>query len=104
MTAERQCEDCYKAEYMAGYLGKIFTGVISSVTEFGVYIELPNTVEGLVRTELLSDAAGVPLSYDDVASLCDPLGKRRFTVGDSLTIQVASCDISAGFINFVPVK
>ena len=104
MTAERQCEDCYKAEYMAGYLGKIFTGVISSVTEFGVYVELPNTVEGLVRAELLSEAAGVSLSYDDVASLCDPLGKRRFTVGDRLTIQVASCDISAGFINFVPVQ
>lgn len=101
MTAERRCEDCYKAEYMAGYLGKIFTGVICAVTEFGVYVELPNTVEGLVRTELLSEAAGMTLSYDKVASLCDPLGKKRYTVGESMTIQVASCDISTGHIQFV---
>ena len=102
MTAERQCEDCYKAEYMAGYLGKVFTGTISAVTDFGVYVELPNTVEGLVRVELLSEIDGVPLSYDMMASLCDPAGKKRYTIGDSMTIQVASCDISAGFINFVP--
>ena len=37
-----------------------------------------------------------------MASLCDPAGKKRYTIGDSMTIQVASCDISAGFINFVP--
>lgn len=102
MTAERQCEDCYKAEYMAGYMGKTFTGIISAVTDFGVYVELPNTVEGLVRVELLSETAGVPLSYDTIASLCDPAGKKRYTIGDDMTIQVASCDISAGFINFVP--
>ena len=87
---------------MAGYLGKVFTGTISAVTDFGVYVELPNTVEGLVRVELLSEIDGVPLSYDTMASLCDPAGKKRYTIGDSMTIQVASCDISAGFINFVP--
>ena len=102
MTAERRCEDIYKAAYMAGYLGKVFTGVISAVTEFGIYVELPNTAEGLVRTELLIETAGMALTYDRVVSLCDPMGKKRYTVGESMTIQVASCDISTGHIQFVP--
>ena len=55
MTAERDVEDCYKAEYMRRFEGEEFDGVISSVTQFGLYVELPNTVEGLVRAQALSE-------------------------------------------------
>lgn len=101
MNAERDCEACYKAEYMAGYLGCRFTGVISSVTDFGLYVELPNTVEGLVRLESLPDES---LSFDGVASVRDRRGRPVFTIGDKMEIQVAACDISTGRISFVPAE
>ena len=54
MTSERDADDCYKAEYMADKVGQEFDGTISSVTNFGIYIELDNTVEGLVHVSRLS--------------------------------------------------
>lgn len=99
MNAERSCEACYKAEYMSAYIGKTFTGVISSVSEFGMYVELSNTVEGMIRPESLPDKE---LQYDGVASFTDRKGRPLYTVGDEIDIQVASCDISAGRIGFVP--
>lgn len=101
MTAERSCEACYKAAYMAGFLGQSFPGIIASVTEFGVYVELENTAEGLVRLESLS---GDGLRFDGTASLVDPQGRRRYMVGDSLAVTVAACDVSAGRITFLPVQ
>ena len=99
MTAERECESCYKAEYMAGFLGKIFTGVVSSVTEFGIYVELPNTVEGMIRLENLSEDV---VRFDGGASVIDRHGRPLYTIGDKIDIQVAACDISTGRISFVP--
>ena len=99
MNAERECEACYKAEYMAGYLGRDFTGVISSVTAFGLYVELPNTVEGMVRLESLPEE---DLTFDGVAALRNRLGRAVYTIGDAMDIQVAACDISTGRITFVP--
>ena len=102
MTAERECEGCYKAEYMSAYLGKTFTGVVSSITEFGLYVELPNTVEGMIRPESLETGDGGELRFDGVASLCDARGRKRYTVGDAMEIQVAACDVSTGRITFLP--
>ena len=48
MNIERDCEDCYKAEYMSHYIGEVFTGRITGVTNYGFYVELPNSVEGMV--------------------------------------------------------
>lgn len=102
MTAERECEGCYKAEYMSAYLGKVFTGVVSSIAEFGLYVELPNTVEGMIRPESLEAGDGGELRFDGVASLCDSRGRKRYTVGDAIQIQVAACDVSTGRITFLP--
>ena len=55
MNIERNCEDCYKAEYMQQHIGEIFKGLISSVTEYGFYVELENTVEGLVHVNSLPE-------------------------------------------------
>lgn len=99
MTAERECEACYKAEYMAGFLGRTFAGVVSSVTEFGLYVELPNTVEGMIRLENLPGAAP---RFDGGASIIDSHGQPLYTIGDKMDIQVAACDISAGRITFIP--
>lgn len=101
MTAERQCEACYKAAYMAGFLGQSFPGVIAAVTDFGVYVQLENTAEGLVRLENL---AGDGLCFDGTASLVDGGGRRRYMVGDPLAVTVAACDVSTGRITFLPVQ
>lgn len=74
MTAERDCEACYKAEYMLGFLGQTFPGVIVSVSDFGLYVELENTVTGLLRLEYLPEEA---LHFNGVASLTDGLGRPR---------------------------
>ncbi|MCL2488801.1 MAG: VacB/RNase II family 3'-5' exoribonuclease, partial [Oscillospiraceae bacterium] len=97
MKLERDCSDCYKAEYIRDHLGEVFDGVISSVVFFGIYVELPNTVEGLIRTDNLP---GGPLSFDSVASFRDRQGTVKYATGDSITIRVESADVSNGQIDF----
>ena len=99
MTAERDCEACYKAEYMRAHLGETFEGVIVSLSDFGLFVELPNTVSGLVPVEALPD---LELRFDDMASLVDGTGRRRYTIGQALAVKAASCDVSMGRVNFVP--
>ena len=53
--AEREVEDMKKAEFMESQVGKIFTGIISGITNFGVFVELPNTIEGLVHVSEMRD-------------------------------------------------
>ncbi|MCI8497515.1 MAG: VacB/RNase II family 3'-5' exoribonuclease [Clostridiales bacterium] len=96
MAAERQCEGCYKAEYMRGHLGETFRGVITSVAPHGVYVTLDNTVEGLVRAEQLPGCC----QYDGIFCFEDPHAGVRFTVGDELTVVAARADVSAGQIDF----
>src|SRR5699024_873894 len=55
VDAERETDDLNKAEFMQDKIGEEFTGVISSVTHFGLFVELENTVEGLVHVSYLTD-------------------------------------------------
>jgi ribonuclease R len=64
MNAERDCESCYKAEYMKAFVGRRFEGVISAVASHGLYVELENTVEGLVRARQ-PDWGRIPLRWTD---------------------------------------
>ena len=52
---ERDSEDLKKAEYMQNKIGEEYEGIVSSVTQFGIFVELENTVEGLIRFENLGD-------------------------------------------------
>lgn len=99
LNAERSCEACYKAEYMSAYIGRTFSGIISSLSENGMFVELPNTVEGMVRLESLPESE---LTYDGVASLTDRRGRPCYTIGEEIEVLVAACDISSGRISFVP--
>ncbi len=97
MRVERDCEDCYKAEYMNSHLGEEFEGVISSVVEYGFYVELPNTVEGLVRVETLTDG-----SYDFDGMICftNMLTGRKYTIGDPVKVVCSKAEVSSGRIDF----
>ena len=95
--AEREVEDLKKAQYMHAHLGEEFDGVISSVTNFGFFVELPNTIEGLVRINTL------PANYffdERRMIIADDAGSDIFRLGDSVRVIVSSVDVDLREINF----
>ena len=97
MRVERDCEDCYIAEYMSSHLGEEFEGNISGITDYGMYVELPNTVEGLVKIETLPDGT---YEYDGHFSLTRD-GKAVYSVGQNVRVKCVKTDVSGGKIDFV---
>ncbi|MCH5163275.1 MAG: ribonuclease R [Clostridiales bacterium] len=83
LDCERKVDDYKKAEYMSHRIGEKYTGVISSVTDFGFFVELDNSAEGLVRISSLPPNA----SYD-VRRLMISCGKKKFRLGDTVDIIV----------------
>lgn len=96
MTVERKCEDCYKAEYMSNHLGESYEGVVSGATARGIFVELPNTVEGMVR---LSELSG-RFEYDGKMEVKDLDSGRRLRIGDRVRVKVARADVSSGDVDF----
>ena len=95
---EREVVDMKKAEYITKYINKVFDGIISSVTGFGLYVTLPNTVEGLVHISELRDDYYV---YDE--NLMILIGERKhriFRIGDKVKVKVMNTHISDGDIDF----
>lgn len=84
-AAEREVDDLKKAEYMADRIGEKYSGVISGVTEWGVFVELDNSVEGLVRTDDLPDGEYV---YNAELMRLDGNG-HSYRIGQPLDIVVA---------------
>ncbi len=96
---ERACEDCYKAEFMKSHVDEEFDGVISSAAPHGMYVELPNTVEGLVRADTLPDRC----KFDGLIGFRPEQSGRSFRVGDAVRIRCTGVDVNAGHIDFVLV-
>jgi len=95
---EREVVDMKKAEYISKYINKEFDGIISSVTGFGVYVTLPNTVEGLVHISELRDDYYV---YDENLMILIGERKRRiYRIGDNVRVKVMNTHISNGEIDF----
>ncbi|MGL5379494.1 ribonuclease R [Clostridium sp.] len=89
--AEREVDDLKKAEYMLDRIGEEFDGIISSVTSFGLFAELPNTIEGLIHITALDDDYYV---YDE-AHLC-LIGERKkkvYKLGDEVKVKCSRVDI-----------
>lgn len=100
--AERDTDDLKMAEYMSGFIGEEFLGFVSSVTSFGMYIELENMCEGLVHVKTLSDDYYI---YDeDSLSFTGERTKKRYTIGDELVVRVEKVDIDAREVDFIIVK
>ncbi|PKK40478.1 3'-to-5' exoribonuclease RNase R [Clostridiaceae bacterium JG1575] len=95
-SAEREVEDLKKAEYMHAHLGEEYEGIISSVTPFGFFVELPNTIEGLVHINTLP----ADVIYDERRMILDSVHHGGFCLGDTVRIQVASVDLGSRDINF----
>ncbi len=83
---ERESEDIKKAEYMEGRIGEEYEGIISSVTSFGIFVELENTVEGLIRFDDLGDEYFI---YDEERKmLIGEHTKTTYKIGDKINIRV----------------
>ncbi len=90
MEAERECMDLKKVEFMENRLGEEYEGVISGVTSFGFFVELPNTVEGLIRLTSLQDDS---YFYDEKSySLIGERTAKKYSLGDTVRVQVERVD------------
>ncbi|MDL2215681.1 ribonuclease R [Ruminococcaceae bacterium OttesenSCG-928-N02] len=96
LTAERTCESCYKAEYMQAFIGETFTAVVSSVVGHGIYVELPNTIDGLVPEKELA-AAGY-LYTEGLGYLGG--GKADLRIGSEVRVKLMAVDVARGRIDF----
>lgn len=98
ITIERECENCYKAEYMKSHIGETFTAHISSVTEFGFYVQLPDTIEGLVHIRTLPEGE---YDYSEPVALTERFSGVSYTLGQTVQIICSAVNVSDGIIDFV---
>jgi len=97
--AERETVALKKTQYMAKHLGERFEGVISGVTSFGIFVELPNTIEGMVA---FADLEGDTFIFDaDFMRYTGERTKKMYNLGDTVAVIVARADVEARKVGFV---
>ncbi|GEL76598.1 ribonuclease R [Tenuibacillus multivorans] len=98
VDAERETDDLKMTQYMSNKIGEEFDGIISSITNFGLFVELPNTIEGLVHVSYLTDDY---YHYDDKHQAM--IGERTaniFRIGDEVRVRVIDTNIEERVIDF----
>ncbi|WP_347723938.1 ribonuclease R [Lysinibacillus capsici] len=98
VDAERDTDALKKAQYMSDKIGEEFEGIVSSITNFGIFVELPNTIEGLVHISNMTDDY---YRFDDRQMIM--IGERtnrQFRIGDEVTVRVANVIIEESSIDF----
>ena len=96
--AERETIKLKKVQYMENHIGETFAGVISGVAEYGFFVELENTVEGLVRVTSLTD--DFYQYYEETYELVGEATNRRFKLGQQVRVTVDNCDRIMRTIDF----
>ncbi|MBR5360925.1 MAG: RNB domain-containing ribonuclease, partial [Lachnospiraceae bacterium] len=100
--AEREIVKLKKAQYMEERIGEEFEGVISGITEWGIYVELPSTVEGLVH---ISKLPGDYYTYDEAAyEMRGMRHGRKYLLGQEVKVRVDSVDVFMRTIDFSIVE
>ena len=95
---EREAEDLKKAEYMESRVGEEYEGIVSSVTSFGIFVELENTVEGLIKFEDLGDEYFI---YDETRKrLIGDRTNKTYKIGDKVKIRVKNASKMLRKIDF----
>ncbi len=97
--AERETDKMKKEEYMEDHVGERYEGVISGITQWGIYVELPNTVEGLIHVSAL---AGDFFYYNE--ETYEMVGRdtgKTYKLGQRITVQVKGADRLAGVVDFI---
>lgn len=102
VACEREVDDMKKAEYMMKHIGEQFEGIISSVMSFGLFVELPNLVEGLIKIDDLTDDNYI---YDETLfCLKGSNTKKVYRLGDKIKVVVKNASKEAKTIDFIPYK
>ena len=102
IECERAVDDMKKAEYMMDHIGEEFNGIISSVMNFGMFVELPNLIEGLVKLDSLQ---GDYYTYDETTfTIRGNKDKRGYRLGDSVRVKVVAADKEKRTIDFEVIK
>lgn len=102
VNAERDVLDMKMAEYMESHLGEIYNGMISTVTNFGFFVELPNMVEGLVHVSTLK---GDFYNYvPEKLALIGTNSKKQYRIGDMVKVKVVSASKATAMIDFQIVE
>lgn len=101
-NAERDVDDMKMAEYMESHIGEIYEGVISSVTSFGFFVELPNLIEGLVHVNSLK---GDYFNYvPELLSLIGNSTKKTYRIGDKVKVKCVGASKERAMIDFEVVN
>ena len=102
IECERAVDDMKKAEYMMDHIGEEFDGIISSIMNFGMFIELPNLIEGLVRLDSLK---GDYYTYDETTfTIRGNKDKRGYRLGDNVRVRVIAADKEKRTIDFEVIE
>lgn len=102
VECERSVDDMKKAEYMMQHIGEEFEGMISGVTGFGMFIELPNLIEGLIKLDDMKDDFYV---FDETTfSMIGRRTKKRYRLGDKIRVIVKNASKESHTVDFEPVS
>jgi ribonuclease R len=99
MEAERETIDLKKAEFMSDKVGETFSGIISGVGQFGFFVQLPTTVEGLVHVSNLTD--DYYHFQEQYYALIGERTRRRFRLGDPVAVRLTRVDVDTRQLDFV---
>ncbi len=96
---EREVDKLKKAEYMSEHIGETYEGIVSGVTGWGLYVELPNTIEGLVH---ISTISGDYFHFvEETYELVGERTNRHYKLGQQIKVVVDACDMAARTIDFI---
>lgn len=98
VEAERETDALKKTEFMAQHVGEVFDGFISSVTKFGIFVELPNTIEGLIHVNQMKD--DYYQFIENHLALVGERTKKIYKIGQQVTVKVIKADIDNREIDF----
>lgn len=104
---ERRAQECErdavkfkKCEYMEQHINEVFDGIISGVTRYGIYVELKNTVDGMIRVSELRDDRYQ--FNEEKAELVGEFTKKRYRLGEPLRVRVTGADRLLRTVDFIP--
>ncbi len=98
MRAERETEKCYAAEYMCSHIGEIHNGVVSGVTNKGIFVTIENGIEGFVN---LLEADNTYFEFNGTTTIADKKSGVSYSIGDQVTIKVLSASVASGTVDYV---
>jgi ribonuclease R len=96
VSVERDADSCYAAEFMQSHIGERFHGIITGVTDFGIYVTLDNFAEGLLHIHDLPEGS---YDYEEGWYLRDSVSGREYRLGGELEVICTRADISSGHID-----